>query len=357
MKISNEYDYGSSESSLTAPANETVTNETVPTEATTTAPTEQNVQQTSEPVQENVQQGDSGQEQEVVDLTTDVALERISQDLGRSLTIDEIKQLLEAPAQQPQYANEELAAIDKFVRETGRTPQDYYRTQATDYTSMEDVAVVREYLKQIDPDLTPEEIQADIELRYKLEGEEAGYSEKEMLAAKAQLKRDARQARSEFNKLKEAYLKPIEKAADNGNSEKEIAAIRQSLSQSANDIGEIEFGEGVNWKLAVTDQVRQEALESLNSMTPQQLSLYADENGNIDYHAAFIREAVINNIEDIAKNIWSAAQDAVRKEFVTERKNIQLPNQSSNAPTTPLTREQLIEQFKNSQRGGGMRIT
>ena len=300
-----------------------------------------------------VEKSDSNQD-EVVDLSTDVAIEYLSEQLGRKLTFEELQQI--NTQQQNPFASEEIETLNKYIRETGRTAQDFYRTQATDYTSMGDVDVVREYMKALDPDLTNEELNADIDISYKLD-EDGGYSEKETLAAQAKLKRDAKVAREWFNKVKQDYQLPQQQSQNTAISEQEVQAMRQAIAGSGNEIGEFTFGEDVDFKFAVTDQMRNEAIELVQSLSPQQLSMYADENGNVNYKAAVATELIVNNIESIVKNTWSAAQDALRKEYVKDKKNITIPEQLAPQPVQQGSdAQEVINQLRQANKRSGMRI-
>ncbi len=300
-----------------------------------------------------VEESDSNQD-EVVDLSTDVAIEYLSEQLGRKLTFEELQQINNQ--QQNPFASEEIETLNKYIRETGRTAQDFYRTQTTDYTSMGDVDVVREYMKALDPDLTNEELNADIDISYKLD-EDGGYSEKETLAAQAKLKRDAKVAREWFNKVKQDYQLPQQQSQSTAISEQEVQAMRQAIAGSGNEIGEFTFGEDVDFKFAVTDQMRNEAIELVQSLSPQQLSMYADENGNVNYKAAVATELIVNNIESIVKNTWSAAQDALRKEYVKDKKNITIPEQLAPQPVQQGSdAQEVINQLRQANKRSGMRI-
>jgi len=311
-------------------------------------------EQPSSLTQEAQVESDSNQD-EVVDLSTDVAIEYLSEQLGRKLTFEELQQI--NTQQQNPFASEEIETLNKYIRETGRTTQDFYRTQATDYTSMGDVDVVREYMKALDPDLTNEELNADIDISYKLD-EDGGYSEKETLAAQAKLKRDAKVAREWFSKVKQDYQMPLQKGSQStAISEQEVQAMRQAIAGSGNEIGEFTFGEDVDFKFAVTDQMRNEAIELVQSLSPQQLSMYADENGNVNYKAAVATELIVNNIESIVKNTWSAAQDALRKEYVKDKKNITIPEQLAPQPVQQGSdAQEVINQLRQANKRSGMRI-
>lgn len=57
--------------------------------------------------------------------------------------------------------------MNKFVQETGRSVSDYLKTQEVDYKEMKDDVLMKEYLKQNNPDLTEKEIDLYYNATYK----------------------------------------------------------------------------------------------------------------------------------------------------------------------------------------------
>jgi hypothetical protein len=221
---------------------------------------------------------------------------------------------------------------------------------------MEDVDVIKELYRQAQPDMPQEELDAFLDVEYKLGGEDDGYSQKEMLAAKAKLRQDAANARQQFNKLKQDYLAPVEQPQSQEPSETDIAQFREAVSTNGNELGEFEF-EGVDWKFGVTDQMRELAIETISSMSPQELAYYSDENGNVNYFDAVAEKAVIQNLDSIVKNAIEHGKNMAAKEMVTERKNITVPEQQAPAQTTK-TYEQKVVDALRGQLGNkrGLRI-
>lgn len=292
---------------------------------------------------------------EVIDLTTDVALEQLQEELGRPITLEEIRTAMDTANANP-FANDEVSQLNKFIQETGRTAQDYYRTQATDYSSMSDIDVVRELYRQADPDMPQDELDAMLDVNYKLGGEDDGYSSKELLAAKAQLRKDAKNARGQFEQIKKDYLTPIQSNSSNQPSETDIAAFKESVVSEGNQLGDFEF-EGVDWKFGVADDMRQLAVETVSSMSPQELSYYADENGNINYFEAVAEKAVVQNLDTIVKNAIEHGRDLERESQVKDRKNINIPEQQAPAQTTKTYDQKVVDALRQSMgRSGGLKI-
>ena len=56
------------------------------------------------------------------------------------------------------FASEQLEEMNRFVKETGRSAEDYFNTQSQDYDEMSDGDVIKEYLALENPELSGEEI-------------------------------------------------------------------------------------------------------------------------------------------------------------------------------------------------------
>ena len=65
------------------------------------------------------------------------------------------------------YASEQIAELNRFVSETGRSPEDYFKTQTQNYDEMSDSEVIKEYLSLENPDLTQKEIDLFFDSTYK----------------------------------------------------------------------------------------------------------------------------------------------------------------------------------------------
>ena len=131
-------------------------------------------------------------------------------------SVDELKNAIndlmnqEESESETQYANEQVANIDKFVRETGRNVSDYLKTQVTDYSKLSDEQVVKEYLRVSNPELTGKEIDVYYNANYSAEKSEDG----EPTLSQIQLKKDASTARKELTSVQDSYRMPQNEDSD-----------------------------------------------------------------------------------------------------------------------------------------------
>ena len=186
-----------------------------------------------------------------------------------------------------EFANEEVAELNRFVEETGRTPEDYFKTQSQDYDKMSDEEVVKEYLTLENPDLTQKEIDLFFNDTYK-QGEEK-YSSREAELGKIHLKRDVSKAKEELIDLQDEYWTPEE---DNESyTEEEYMEAQESkedflddMDDELDDMESLSFqmndsGETFEYQLTEDDKTMVgETMANLDDF----FEPYQDDRGNWD---------------------------------------------------------------------------
>ena len=138
------------------------------------------------------------------DYTLDVLNEKYGTEYEH---LDELLDDLEG-GDAPEFASEQMAKLNEFIAQTGRSPEDYFRTQTQNYDEMSDEKVVKEYLSLENPDLSKEEIDLFFDNTYKTN--EDKYSSEESKMGKIHLKRDVSRAREELKELQDEYWSPAE---------------------------------------------------------------------------------------------------------------------------------------------------
>ena len=158
----------------------------------------------------------------------DSTLELLNETYGTEYdNLDELLDDLEGQQGQS-FASEQLEELNRFVSETGRSPQDFFKTQTQNYDEMSDSDVIKEYLSFENPDLSQKEIDLFFDNTYKLN--EDKYKSEETELGKIHLKRDVSKAREELKELQEEYWSP---AQEDGNySEEEIQQFEQEQQQA-----------------------------------------------------------------------------------------------------------------------------
>jgi hypothetical protein len=122
-------------------------------------------QESTEPAEtientETTQTPDEGE----VDIEGSV-LSYLSERLGREITnFDDL-----TPQQQERALDERVEAIARFVEETGRDPQDWFRYQQLDASEMDDLTAVKLQMISDYQDLSSEELDILLGSKYKLD--------------------------------------------------------------------------------------------------------------------------------------------------------------------------------------------
>jgi len=189
--------------------------------------------------------------------------------------------------QENEFASDQIAEMNRFVEETGRSAEDYFLTQSQDYNEMSDQEVIKEYLSLENPDLTDKEIDLFFNDTYK-QGE-GKYSSEQTELGKIHLKRDVSKARQELQDLQEEYWAPAE---DNeGYTEEDRIQTQEAredflddMDAELDDMESLQFqmndsGEVFEYQLTEDDKTMVgEAMSNLDDF----FEPYQDDYGNWD---------------------------------------------------------------------------
>ena len=248
-------------------------------------------------------------------------IEFINETFGTQFeSLEEAKQEL-LNKEELRYADEQVAVIDRFVRETGRSVNDYFKTQTTDYKQMADVDILREAILLETPGLSSEEVESFILEEYRQDEDE--YSDREIQAGSVKMKRDAERFRKTFSKVQEDFRKPIEKQQNTeeqneGLSEEDIAQFKESAIESAKRIKKLEFEDGYIFNV---DERYSKELESKAGNIDNFLDTFVDEKGNFNFDEFNNLIAIKDNISEIVKNGMKYGASKEREKMIAESKN------------------------------------
>ena len=259
---------------------ETQNEEPEETQSSLTDGEEQQESPQSEPIQDD---------SNIKELDDDDALFVLNEKYGTNYdNMDELLDDLESPEEsRPEFASDQIANLNRFVKETGRGVEDYYLTQTQDYEKMSDEEVVKEYLRLENPDLTQKEIDLFYNNTYK-QGKDK-YSEEDTELGKIHLKRDSATARQELLDLQDEYWSPAENDGDMTQEDyKEMEDARMDflddMDDELDDIESLSFkvdesGETFDYQLTNEDRnVVTDTLENLDTF----FDGYRDQEGNWD---------------------------------------------------------------------------
>ena len=316
---------------LTENKEETQEQET-PVEMTQDEESPQEIIESSLKSDSHEEQGDQETEsQEPEDDSYNKTLSTLNETYGTDYdNLDELLDDLEAEKNDVGFANEQVEELNRFVSETGRSPQDFFKTQSQNYDEMSDSNVIKEYLSLENPELTQKEIDLFFDSTYKLD--ENKYNSEETELGKVHLKRDVSKARQELKELQQEYWSP-EKNKD-GYSEKEFQQIQQEQDQARetfyndmdkelDDIDSLTFeinesGESFNYQLTEEDkQVVGEAISNLDDF----FDPYMDKDGNINKESLALDIMAMKLQGKIIKSVASQYRSKGSEQVLKDIKN------------------------------------
>jgi hypothetical protein len=226
------------------------------------------------------------------------------------------------------FANEQLEEINRFVSETGRSAEDYFRTQTQNYDEMSDDGVIKEYLALENPELNQEEIDLFYNSTYK---QDEKYSSEENQLGKIHLKKDVIQARDELKELQEEYWSPEENSDTYSDEEIQQMEMQQDEAQEEfynqmdDELDSIESltfqindKESFDYKLTNEDkQVVGEALSNLDDF----FEPYMDEQGNMDRESLALDMMAMKLQGNIVKSVASQYRSKGSEQVLRDIKN------------------------------------
>jgi len=285
-----------------------------------TAPAEEVIDNT-----ENTQQ--NTQTQEPIDVDAEV-LSYLSEKLGREFSsFDDL-----TPQQQESVLDERVEAIARFVQETGRDPQDWFKYQQLDASEMDDMQAVRIQMVSDYQGLSQDELDTLLSSKYKLDPNL--HTEEEVKLSALQLKLDAQSAREKILSVREAYKAPVATPS----TDEDSPIDDQWISNMKNDLNaldgvEFDLGNGNSFTFGLTNEYKGQLSEK-NSRLDEYFDPYVREDGSWDYDMLNMHRTVVDNIETIVQSVYKQGMSDGQRGIVNQAANIsaQGPNQGSAQP-------------------------
>ena len=296
----------------------------------------------------NVDESQVSQQQEGEEINDDeVVLQYLSEKLGRDLTsFDDLNTTTSTETESNDFASDQLRVINEYVKNTGRTVQDYLNTQTVDLSNVSDDAVLKEYLRLDNPNLTEAELNDYMATTYKMDKEE--YNERQMNAGKVQLMKDAKAARDYFNEVKEEYAMPTE-SEDFSVSQEDREEWIGTMSAEVDDLDGISFAmndQGEEFVYQLDDDARNE-IKGYNSDLESFFDQYVDEGGNWDFDKLNTDMYILNNIDKIVRGVANQYRSKGTESVINEIKNPSFAQDKQDAPqkqqtTLDMLRKQIL---------------
>lgn len=266
-------------------------------------------------------------------------LSYLSERLGREITnFDDL-----TPQQQERALDERVEAIARFVEETGRDPQDWFRYQQLDASEMDDLTAVKLQMISDYQDLSSEELDILLGSKYKLDPDL--HTEDEVKLSQLQLKIDARAAREKIMNLRDSYKTPVRTEAEVDSSSSPIDdKWISSMTKELNALEGVEFdlGDGNSFTFGLTNEYKSQLAEK-NTRLDEFFDPYVREDGSWDYDKLNIHRSVIDNMEAIAKSIYKQGMADGQRNIVDRAANVSTnsPNQGGAQPESSPLADQL----------------
>jgi hypothetical protein len=309
-------------------------------------PTEQAEQAVAEPQQEIAEPVYSQQEPSSEEIEAAV-IDFLSQRAGREITsIDDFlgAQQSEAPA-----LDERISAIAKFVEDTGRAPEDWFRYQSLNPEGMDDMTAIQIDMANNYPNLSYEELNLLIGSKYKLDPDV--HTDEEIRLSQLQLKIDGGKAKAEINRIRDSYSAPEVQQAESQDFIDDNWISQMSSEVDALEGLEFDLMDGKTLEFGL-DEGYKNQLKSKNTRLNEFFNEFVDDQGNWDFDRLSSHQAVVDNIDKIVKAAYTRGLGDGQKNLLNTAANV-----STNTPKQNTTRTQdttLSDQLKQAfgQQGG-----
>jgi hypothetical protein len=291
----------------------------------------------------SVDENQGGQQEEYEGISDEQIFQHLSDKLGREFTSYDDFDTTSETTENNDFASEQLQVINDYVRDTGRSVQDYLNTQTVDLTDVSDGAVMKEYLRVENPSLTEAELSDYIAATYKTDSEE--YTTRDTNAGKVQLTKDARTARDYFNQIKEDYAMPTEAGSDPGVSEEERGEWLNEMEGEVNDLDGLSFSmndQGEEFTYNLDDDARQE-IKGYNSDLENFFDKYVSEGGDWNFDALNTDMYILNNIDKIVRGVANQYRSKGTESVINEIKN---PSFVQDKQGTPQRQESTLDMLR-----------
>jgi len=277
----------------------------------------------------------------------------LSDKLGRNVaSLDDLSATQQAEAK---ALDERVEAIAKFVEETGRAPEDWFRYQSLNPEGMDDMTAIRIEMANEYPNLSYDELNLLVSSKYKLDPDT--YTEEEVTLGKLQLKMDGDKAKKGIENIRGSYSAPAPK--EQSASEPESIIDESWISEMSKEVDaltglEFDLGDEKTFEFGLDDQYKSQ-LKNRNARLDEFFDPYVGEDGSWDYDLLSSHMAVIDNIDRIVKSAYTRGLGDGQKTLVDTAANVstETPQQGNqNQQTNPLA-----DQLKNIMGGQSNRLT
>ncbi len=291
-----------------------------------------NPQESTDPPQQNqgtepeqvMYQSQFGEQTGGDEISHEEAMGFISSYLSENLGLD-IDSLINGGNSNTADIDERLLPILEFVKETGRSPEDWFRYQMLNPSEMDDYSLVKMQMSLDYPELSQDEVAILLESKYKTSDYDL-LDDKDRKMAELQLKIDANKARQQIDSLRSNYLTRVE--TTQSSYEQQDSIVDEQWLQ--NMVTDVEGLEGIDFELpgnktftfGLNPQYK-DVLMSKNAELDTFFDQYVDSSGNWNHEAFNMHRAVVDNIDEIVKAVYSQGLSDGQRKVVQNVANVQ----------------------------------
>ncbi len=291
-----------------------------------------NPQESTDPPQQNqgtepeqvMYQSQFGEQTGGDEISHEEAMGFISSYLSENLGLD-IDSLINGGNSNTADIDERLLPILEFVKETGRSPEDWFRYQMLNPSEMDDYSLVKMQMSLDYPELNQDEVAILLESKYKTLDYDL-LDDKDRKMAELQLKIDANKARQQIDSLRSNYLTRVE--TTQSSYEQQDSIVDEQWLQ--NMVTDVEGLEGIDFELpgnktftfGLNPQYK-DVLMSKNAELDTFFDQYVDSSGNWNHEAFNMHRAVVDNIDEIVKAVYSQGLSDGQRKVVQNVANVQ----------------------------------
>jgi hypothetical protein len=289
----------------------------------------------SEPAQSSL--NTETQEPSTPTINDDIVAQYLSETLG--VELQSIEALKDMMVPKEAEIDERVKVIADFVSETGRSPEDWFKYQSINPSEMDDMTAVKLSMINDYPDLSGEEIDMLVGSKYKLD--EDLYTDDEIKLSKLQLKIDANKSRQQIEELRSSYTLPLE---NNDSTDVSSPIDEQWISSMKRETEALEALTfelpGGEFNFGITDEYKNQ-LVSKNANIESFFDQYVDSNGQWDYDKFNTHQALVDNIDAIAKSLYQQGLSDGQRKIVEQAANVstQSPGVAQAQPQDDLAKQ------------------
>jgi len=277
----------------------------------------------------------------------------LSNKLGRDVTsLDDLSATQQTEAK---ALDERVEAIAKFVEETGRAPEDWFRYQSLNPEGMDDMTAIRIEMANKYPNLSYDELNLLVGSKYKSDPDV--YTDEEIKLAQLQLKIDGDKARKGIEDIRTSYSAP--EAQDSSPSQPESLIDDNWIAEMSKEVDsltglEFDLGDDKSFEFGLDDRYKSQ-LKDRNARLDEFFDPYVRGDGSWDHDKLSSHMAVIDNIDRIVKSAYTKGLGDGQRTLVDTAANVSAdtPQQGNqNQQTNPLA-----DQLKNIMGGQSNKLT